>query len=371
MSKNKKVTFIADLHLGASNYRKQNNMSAYDKHTGTLVKEIVSLERPDVVVFLGDIFDNPRPPEELQYAFASIINAFLLDDREVVIITGNHDWSNSSHSLMWLEAFEKRLEGLHVATKPKIIKTKSGVSFGCYPWCPEVEEWEEKDELPYFVCETDSLPVDYLIGHFTIKKAKLQKHDGFSVVTEEGISLDACHRAVDRTKAKKMVVGHMHLFQGFDDFGDVLIPGSINRINFNDRDHRKLYVNISGSEPDWKESPEPIEMVEISDEGSLDDISHFVNNTVVKVNIEGASQEFVDQFDEREIRRRLEGANPLEISSIRVVGKKRTAKRNLSEKKRKYGGSLHNAIKSYIEDTYSNLSEDDRKELFEKAIEIS
>jgi DNA repair exonuclease SbcCD nuclease subunit len=335
------------------------------------VKEIVSSERPDVIVFLGDIFDNPRPPEELQYAFASLVNTFLLDSREVVIITGNHDWSNSSHSLMWLEAFERRLEGLYIAAKPKIIKTKSGVSFGCYPWCPKIGEWVEKDKLPYFVCETDNLPVDYLIGHFAIKKAKLQKRDRYSVIAEEGISLDACHEAIDRTKAKNMVVGHMHLAQDFGDFKSILVPGSINRINFNDRDHKKLYVSVVDGELGWGEVPKPIEMVEINDEGSFDDdVSHLAGK-VIKVNIEGASQEFVDQFDEREIRRRLENVKPLEISSIRVVGKKRTTNKDLNEKKRKYGGTLHSAIKSYIEDTYGNLSEDDRKELLKKAIEIS
>lgn len=86
-----KLFHLSDLHIGKQLHR--YNLCGEQREILHQIVEMARLERPDVVILAGDIYDGPVPSAEA----VSVFDTFLTDlcgigsQLTVLIIAGNHD----------------------------------------------------------------------------------------------------------------------------------------------------------------------------------------------------------------------------------------------------------------------------------------
>jgi DNA repair exonuclease SbcCD nuclease subunit len=96
-----KLLVIGDTHL-------DNKIEGYLEAQHRALIRIVTDNKPDVVVFLGDIFHHRSPEPEVLIAFKGIISDISKDVSKVYIVRGNHDSANKSDDLVTvLSIFEQ------------------------------------------------------------------------------------------------------------------------------------------------------------------------------------------------------------------------------------------------------------------------
>lgn len=104
-----KLAHLADLHLG----KQVNGFSMMDDQRYILdeIIGIIRQEQADAVLISGDVYDKPVPPAEAVTLFDGFLEALADMEKEVLIISGNHD---SAERL----AFGSRLmdrSGIHIS----------------------------------------------------------------------------------------------------------------------------------------------------------------------------------------------------------------------------------------------------------------
>jgi DNA repair exonuclease SbcCD nuclease subunit len=138
-----KIGFIGDIHLQVQDpYSNLDSSTGFsirtlDKFDG--IKEALSiskLEGVDLFAFLGDIFDKMNPNEKLKSHFYEVLLPYL-KYFPIIIIPGNHDGIQVSHSFLTEQAILNQLEykELIIADEPMIYKDK--ILF--IPWNNDIE----------------------------------------------------------------------------------------------------------------------------------------------------------------------------------------------------------------------------------------
>lgn len=131
------VACIGDLHLGKLDHLRSNFSALQLKTLKVTLREIVE-NGIGSVVFLGDIFDIPDPPQQLVVRLLKLLRTFELD---YYIILGNHDkLSIEYHSCEFFEALANaKFLNARVISKPEIIKVEGLKAWFCpHPYTEDV-----------------------------------------------------------------------------------------------------------------------------------------------------------------------------------------------------------------------------------------
>lgn len=192
-----KLAHLADLHLG----KQVNGFSMMDDQRYILdeIIGIIRQEQADAVLISGDVYDKPVPPAEAVTLFDGFLEALADMEKEVLIISGNHD---SAERL----AFGSRLmdrSGIHISPvyngeiTPVTLQDEYGeIDFWMLPFLKPVhvrrfiEEENEKeavktydDAVRYAVSRLPADPEkrNVLLTHQFITGAATSDSEDFSV----------------------------------------------------------------------------------------------------------------------------------------------------------------------------------------------
>jgi DNA repair exonuclease SbcCD nuclease subunit len=87
----------------------------------------------DVIVILGDVFDNNTPKPKDHAEFVDFVFKAHESGLKVIVLRGNHDYEDSESNA--LEPYEKMRGMIKVINKPTMLKL-NGVMCKFYPWQP-------------------------------------------------------------------------------------------------------------------------------------------------------------------------------------------------------------------------------------------
>lgn len=99
MSEKIKFFHMADLHLGAFREKTLTNLNF---KTFQKAIEIAIEEKPEFILFAGDIFNNAMPPLELVNSVANELMKLKENNIELFVIGGSHDYSTNQKSYIEL-----------------------------------------------------------------------------------------------------------------------------------------------------------------------------------------------------------------------------------------------------------------------------
>ncbi len=348
-----KLLHLADLHIGIENYGRID--PATGLHTRLLdylarLDEAIDLgleEEVDLVLIAGDIYKNRTPNPTHQREFARRIRRLSGAGVPVFILTGNHDISPSIGRAHSVEIFGTLgVEGVTVADRPKLhrIDTRSGpVQIIAVPWVTrhslmtreelrlasfgEIEA-ELRKRLDAFIENTaDRLDRDIpaiLTLHGTLDGAQVGAERSITL----GQDLTLSRSVVSHAAIDYVALGHIHKHQSLGEHPPIVYPGSIERIDFGERQEDKgcVLVELSKAATRWqfhKLAARPFISIDVDVRRSSDPqgrVSHAlgrhnVEDAVVRVEVK-ATQEQTTTLHEETIRADLEAAGAFVIAAI-------------------------------------------------------
>lgn len=228
-----KILLVGDIHLGLGY---PNNVDKWFKVTQKYFEEFLlplakkELTKKDIIVLLGDLFDNRNvvPINILNYAQYMLEQLALITQTHLII--GNHDlYTKSTNDVNTVKLY-KYIPNVFVYEEPKKIKFNNK-SILMLPW---VEK--RKDQIDILKGHTGC---DYLFCHSDLNGAKMHLN---SVAHK---NLDKIN-VEDFTGYKYVYSGHIHIQQANKNFTFV---GSIFEMDRNDMNNQKgIYILDTNSE---------------------------------------------------------------------------------------------------------------------------
>ncbi len=186
-----RISILADCHINKNTYssvkdkvvnhlpfRTVDHQNAF-KFT---IDQSISL-KSDLVVIIGDVFDDDKPSEELSAFFNSQIRRLRENKIPVIIMVGNHDFNKKSHSLLPLKELE--LSYAKVIDAPTILPFKDHLLL-LFPYSLDIEQEvvSTKELFNSFVSEakqTIATTSEYkdkkilFFGHFGVAGASMNQ----------------------------------------------------------------------------------------------------------------------------------------------------------------------------------------------------
>jgi exonuclease SbcD len=371
-----KLLHLADLHIGVENYGRIDPATGLHTRLNDYLARLdealdVGLaEGVDLVLIAGDIYKNRTPNPTHQREFARRINRLRAAGTPVFILTGNHDISPSigrAHSVEIFHALD--VEGVTVADRPKVhlIETRAGpVQIIALPWITrqtlmtkeelrlasfgEIEA-ELRRRLDTFVevsaAELDPAIPAVLAFHGTI--------DGAQVGAERNITLGQdlvlTRGAVAQPHIDYIALGHIHRHQCLGEHPPIVYPGSIERIDFGERDEDKgcVLVELEKGATRWrfhKLAARPFISIAVDVRNSSDPqervantiAKHELSAAVVRVEVK-ATREQAAVLREETIRTQLVEAHAFYIAAV-VIEVEREVRGRYAEAERELMAGL-------------------------------
>lgn len=350
-----KILHLADLHIGVENYGR------VDPATGLHSRLIDYLDRldealalgldagVDLVLIAGDIYKNRSPNPTHQREFARRLNRLRSAGVPVFILTGNHDISPSLGRAHSVEIFDALgVEGVTIADRPRLhtIPTASGpLQIIAVPWVTrhslltrddmrEVSfaqiEYELRRRLERFVeqkaAELDPDLPALVAFHGSVDGAALGSERAMTL----GQDLVLPRSVLAQPGVAYVALGHIHKHQALHHDPPMVYPGSIERVDFGEREEPKgcVIVEIAGGRASWRFHAlraRPFVSIE-KDVRPLSDPLGAVatligradlREAVVRVEVEATRQQAA-QLPEEELRRLLEEAGAYHIAAVNV-----------------------------------------------------
>lgn len=308
------TAICADLHLNNSNFgrmdkhglsfRTRDFMAAFE----FFVEQCVNVVKPQRVVILGDIYDNPNPPNPVRRFFNKMVKRLSKAGISVEIIVGNHDACYFSHALQPVE--EANFQGVRVHQQLSLSAADDCLMI-MLPHSQEVErrelthkmaigEFYAKHQVEIAKARVEGLPV-VAFGHFGVYGVYM--NDGIKNHNQDDVSLDD----LTSLDADAIFLGHYHMDQPLDIPGTKsMYVGSLERSTFNDTAQIKSFVVMEterGKKPVIRrvEYPNARKMITVS--GNADQIvneiakikqsiSNEESEPIVKVKFEGTVAEY-------------------------------------------------------------------------------
>lgn len=348
-----RMLHLADLHLGVENY------GALDPRRGLHSRLIDYLDRLDEAISIGldhqidlcliagDIYKNRTPNPTVQREFATRIRRLREAGVAVVILTGNHDISPAQGKAHSVEIFATlALEGVTVADRPRQhrIATRNGeVQLIAVPWVTRqmllareelagasiaTIEYELSRRLVDFieqaVAQRDpSLPT-IIAFHGTVEGAQLGSERAMIL----GRDLSLPRSALTHPGVDYVALGHIHRHQALGEQPPIVYPGSIERIDFGERDEPKgcVLVELGPGQARWRFVPlnaRPFVSIERDLRRSSDPAAalrtaierHDVRDAVVRIAVQ-LSREQTPLLREEQVRTWLHEAGAAVIAAI-------------------------------------------------------
>ncbi|WP_322511697.1 exonuclease SbcCD subunit D [Chloroflexus sp.] len=348
-----RMLHLADLHLGIENY------GALDPRRGLHSRLIDFLERLDEAITIGldhqidlcliagDIYKNRTPNPTVQREFATRIRRLREAGVAVVILTGNHDISPAQGRAHSVEIFASlALEGVTVADRLRQhrIATRSGeVQLIAVPWVTRQMllardemvgasfasiEYELTRRLMDFieqaVAARDPRLPTIIAFHGTVEGAQLGSERAMIL----GRDLSLPRSALAQPGVDYVALGHIHRHQALGEQPPIVYPGSIERIDFGERDEPKgcVLVELAPGQARWRFVPlaaRPFVSIERDLRRSSDPVEslrtaiarHDLREAVVRVEVQ-LSREQTPLLREEQVREWLREAGAAVIAAI-------------------------------------------------------
>ncbi len=348
-----RMLHLADLHLGIENY------GAPDPRRGLHSRLIDYLDRLDEAITVGlnhqidlcliagDVYKNRSPNPTVQREFATRIRRLRDAGVAVVILTGNHDISPAQGRAHSVEIFATlALEGVTVADRLRRyrIPTRSGdLQLIAVPWVTRqmlltrdemvgasfaTIEYELRRRLEQFIeqavaaCDTTKPTV--VAFHGTVEGAQLGSER--AMILGRDLSLPRSTLALPGVDY--VALGHIHRHQVLGEQPPVVYPGSIERIDFGERDEPKgcVLVELEPGQARWQFvqlSARPFVSIERDLRRSSDPVGalraainrHDLREAVVRVEVQ-LSREQATLLREDHVREWLREAGAAVIAAI-------------------------------------------------------
>jgi len=265
-----KMLHLADLHIGVENYGRLDSKTGL--HTRLLdylarLDEIVALsqtEKVDLVVIAGDIYKSRSPNPTHQREFAQRVKQWRAAGVAVVLLTGNHDLSPAAGRASSIEIFRAlEVEGVTIADRAKwhLIETRAGkVQIIAIPWITRHSLLTKDEMLRSSFSEIDAelrrkverfiedklekeldptLPT-VLAMHGTLNGAVFGAERQLTL----GQDLVFSRSAIAQAGIDYVALGHIHRHQTLGEHPPVVYAGSIERIDFGEKDEDKGCVLV-------------------------------------------------------------------------------------------------------------------------------
>lgn len=264
-----RLLHLADLHIGIENYGR------IDAATGLHTRLIDYLDRLDeairfglaagvhLVLIAGDIYKNRSPNPTHQREFARRLGPLRDAGIPVFILTGNHDISPSVGRANSVEIFHAlHVPGVTVADRPgtHTLDTTAGrLQIIALPWVTRHNLLTRDDLRNLSLREIDAqirLRIDDFLTHSAHSldptlPTVLTLHatiDGALPGAERGMTLGK-ELSLPRSSLQQpgidyVALGHIHRHQALGDQPPLVYPGSIERVDFGERDEEKGCVLV-------------------------------------------------------------------------------------------------------------------------------
>jgi len=218
----KRIWFISDIHFGIS----KNNLEDLELHKQYFNDFFIPLieenkQEGDILVNLGDIFDNRQQIHQNIFSVAYTVFEELSKIIDIYSIVGNHDCyeddSTEKNSAKMLKPFFKELY-----IKPTLEKIQDKLCL----FMPFSNN--DRTVLKSFKDE----PIDYVFAHTLLNGAKFNK----TKPIEDVEYADMPEEEYLKEKNIKMISGHIHYTQGTK---KCIYVGSIRQFTKNDVGNKK------------------------------------------------------------------------------------------------------------------------------------
>ncbi len=350
-----KMLHLADLHIGIENYGR------LDPATGLHTRLLDYLERLDeaisfgldegihLAIIAGDIYKNRSPNPTHQREFARRINRLRSADVPVFILTGNHDISPAvgrAHSVEIFDALS--IPGVIIADRAALhrIETAAGpVQIIALPWITRHGLLTREEMQTASFSEIEALlrqRIDRFIEHAaddldSTIPAVLAMHGtvaGATVGVERGMTLGQDlvlpRSTIVQPGIDYIALGHIHRHQSLGEHPPIVYPGSIERLDFGERDEDKgcVLVELRKGATRWrfqKLAARPFISIEVDVRGNSDPqqrISTAINRqdvrgAVVRVEVQ-ATREQAALLREEPIRQQLQEAQAFVVAAVTI-----------------------------------------------------
>lgn len=356
-----KVLVTGDWHIGVTQYgvidSDGNNSRLVDIESvlNQIVDHGISASI-DMLVCTGDIFHTNRPTVHEQLVFFRLLKRLEGAPFKSRFIIGNHDYNSKlgfKHALgLFTNMYEPTGGDDHIViydkTSWEYFEDDAGILAVCF--------------YPYHGQQPDYATVK----HGTYAKAVVcHSHLEGAVVGAEPFEIksDSVTRFSD-LPVDFVWAGHFHKPQLLSQKPIAFYPGSIQAVDFNERNDTKGVVIFDTVTHDMRTLPVHCrQLVQIDIDATAapveltNDMLDSVAECIVKVNVT-LSEDDADKFDEVVVRERLLAAGAHSIASINVEVIRQQLKRNPAIK---LESSLTNNFESFMNDrNYGKLTDDVR-----------
>ncbi len=350
-----KLLHLADLHIGIENYGRIDPTSGlHSRLTDYLERldEAIAFglrEGVQVVLIAGDIYKNRSPNPTHQREFARRVHALCDQGVHVFVLTGNHDMSPSVGRAHSVEIFNAlRIPGVTIADRPKLhrLETSTGpLQIVALPWVTrqglltrdemrmasfsEIDQMLRRRVEAFLVNTIDDLDPTIpavLTLHGTVEGAHYGAERGITL----GQDMVLSRSMLTSPQIDYVALGHIHRHQVLGSEPPLVYAGSIERVDFGERDEDKGCVLVElergatrwqfhalnarpfiSIECDVRKEPDPAAQIAAAIN------KHDLLRAVVRVEIK-ATREQSGLLREEDIRRQLEEARAFLIASVAV-----------------------------------------------------
>ena len=350
-----RIMHFADVHLGVETFGKINPDTGLNTRLEDFTKTLhLAVDRAldaqvDLAVFAGDAYKARDPNQTHQKAFAAALKRLTDAGIPVTMLIGNHDIPNSrgrAHALEIYGLLGGPDSGVQILSRPEVVpvQTRKGtVLVAGMPYLVRsrvVSQEETKgktvEEVAHLirdkyaayiadmgrqVAETPNY-IAILTGHFTVADARVGFQNFLLNPNEPQVPVEGV-TVSDPSPWDYVAMGHVHKPQEMNRNHQppVVYPGSIDRIDFNERGEEKGFVlaDIRKGNVVWKHVSLPTRrflLIEV-DAGDSDDPTtvilqeldkHPLLDSVVRVHYKVDSDKAMLVRTE-EIRKRLAAAH--------------------------------------------------------------
>ena len=351
-----KISFIADCHLNKSSYkdeetplttslpfRAQDFMNSLEYMVTKNINEI----KPDILLFLGDIYDSFDPNSIVTGFFSEQLKKLSDAKIPVIILVGNHDICSRHHALLPLQKLG--LKTARVIQSPDILAFRD-VVFMLFPYSIEVEKKivTIKEQFNAFIAESKIKLADeaykgksvIFTGHFGVRGACLnsfidKKNEIKKTInkSEKDISVDD----LDTIGAEGVFLGDYHKYQVLPTKNCLaLYPGSIEKTDLSETNDKKGFVVYDTilKKHEFVEYPNVRPMLDIS--GNVKEINEQIDKlgdeskgAIIRITAKGNLQDISDyEIAQHEISKKLKNKiDPIYVKSRNKLIDEETAKK--------------------------------------------
>ena len=350
-----RILHLADLHLGIENYGRINPATGLHSRLHDYLDrldEAISMaitEQVHLVLIAGDIYKNRAPNPTHQREFARRIHRLRSASIPVFILTGNHDISPALGRAHSVEIFDALgVDGVTIADRAKlfVVDTPAGkLQIIALPWITRhtlmtqemmrgasfaAIEQEMRRRVEQFI-EDSARKLDRTLPALIAFHGSL---DGAQLGTERAMTLGQ-EMVLPRSLLAQpgvayVAMGHIHKHQLLYHDPPMVYPGSLDRVDFGERDDPKgcVLVTIEHGRAHWEFRPlaaRPFVSIEKDVRGSSDPLGqlrtliarHNLQEAVVRVELR-ADREQAPLLPEQTIRAMLEDSGAFFIAAVSV-----------------------------------------------------